>query len=397
MLVCGYGVSVWAAMQKRPPLFQAKFYCIICFKRTQMKSLFVACFLYSSLLASGQPSLLLKKQRPAQLDMTAYTQIAVGDIVGPTGAKTEESRDLTDALTAKLFNARTVEVLDQNALNDLLKGQRYSDLQVMDDKTKQALNKKLSNALLITGRLQSSPLEQKLIYQDQGIVINGCDRTYYYQVKGNATLQLKILDVKSGRMVFSDAVTKPVDKRTKEDCKIPEKLNVEEIARLAVKDLSEEIAKMLVPYEVETVLQFSEPGLFKSPFKQLKEAVSYLQINNTDAGLAILKNYTESKDVKDKNRDEAWYNYSLGLLYANRYNDAKAALQMAASLNSSNVAKAAAFIKLMDEEEQVARKLEGQALARQKAQQAAEPEPAQSPTTQTKSARPAAKAKIKKA
>ncbi len=359
-----------------------------------MKLFFVLSLAFIGLSASAQPSLTLVKQRPPELDLSNYKQIAVGDIVGPLGSKTEQSLDLTDALTAKLFKANTMEILDRNALDNILGSQHTRDLQVIDEQTKQLLNKKLSNALLISGRIQSQKLEQKLIYADQGIVVNGCNRTYYYQVKGDVTIQLKILDVKTGKMIYSDAVITPVDKRTKEECQVPNKLDIGEITRASIKDLSEAIAKLVVPYGVSTVLQLGEPGLFESPFEQLKEAVSYLQINNTDAGLAILKNYTESKEVKDKVKDNAWYNYGLGLVYAGKNEEAKKALQMSASLNSANLPVATQLIQLIDKEEEVSRKMEAMALAREKSGQAAaqQNKDADKPAKTTK---PASKTKVK--
>lgn len=306
---------------------------------------------------SAQKSLILKTRRPPELDVSHYKQVAIGDIVGPLGAKTEQSLDLTDALSARLFNGNTVEVIDRNALDKILGDQKFKDLQVIDEKTKQTLNKKLNSALLVTGRIQSEKLEQKLIYQDQGIVVNGCTRTYYYQVKGDVTVQLKILDLKTGKMIFNDAVIKPVDKKTKEDCSVPNKLNVDEISRQAIKDLSEEIAKLIVPYDVSTLLQFSEPGLFKNPFKQLNEAVAYLETNNTEAGLAILKKYTEDKNNKAKVQASAYYNYSLGLIYTGKYAEAKQALEKSVSLNSANLVAYKQLVELMEKEEQAARRM----------------------------------------
>ena len=329
-----------------------------------MKKLVTLFFLVQSILISAQPSLILKKLRPPELDVSNYKQLAVGDIVGPLGSKNEQSLDLTDALTAKLFNANTLEVIDRNALDILLGSQKNKDLQVIDEATKQLLNKKLSGAIIITGRIQSQTLQQNLIYADQSIVVNGCTRKYYYQIKGDITVQLKVLDLKTGKMVFSSPVIRPVDVKTKEECQVPNKLDLAAISRTTITDLSEEIAKLVVPYEVSTLLLFKDPGILKSPFKQLKEAVGYLQINNSEAGLAILKKYTESKEIKDRNKDDAWYNYGLGMVYAGKYAEAKSALQMSASINASNLSAVTALITLMDEEDQVARKMELQAVAR---------------------------------
>lgn len=329
-----------------------------------MQKILTTLFLLQSIFIFAQPSLNLKKQRPPELDVSNYKQLAVGDIVGPLGSKTEQSLDLTDALTAKLFNANSLEVIDRNALDVLLGSQRNRDLQVIDEATTQLLNKKLSNAIIISGRIQSQTLQQNLIYVNQSIVVNGCSRTYYYQIKGDITVQLKVLDLRTGKLIYSNPVIKPVDLKTKEECQVPAKMDMAAVTRSTIADLSEEIAKLVAPWEKSNMLYFKDPGLLKSPFKQLKEAVSYLQINNNDAGLAILKKYTESKEIKDKNKDDAWYNYGLGLLYTGKYAEAKSALQMSASISSSNVNAVSGLIAFMDEEDQVTRKMASQDLAR---------------------------------
>lgn len=324
--------------------------------------------LLSGVLCTAQTTLILKKQRPPQLDVSTYRQVAVGDIVGPSGTKNEQSLDFTDVLTSRLFNAKTLEVIDRATLDNLFGSQKYKDLQVLDEQAKQILNKKLGNAVFMSGRLQSQKLEQKLIYVDQSVVLNGCNRTYYYEAKGNVTIQLKILDLKTGRMIYSDAVTVPVAKQTKEECQVPEKLDLDAITRNAINDLSEQVARLIVPYEFTITLQFSDPGTFKSNFKQLKDAIKLLQLNNYDAGLAILKGYTESSDIKDKLKPNAWFNYGLGLYYAGKNAEAKTAFNQCAVANADYAKYVAEYLKLIDDEEAVAKKMERMKAEREKLQ-----------------------------
>lgn len=356
-------------------------------------SLLLLSIFHYSLVA--QTSLTLASQRPPALDVSQYRQVAVGDIVGPLGSTTELSLDLTDALSSRLFNAQTLEVVEKNALDKILGDQKFRDLQVIDEKTTKELNKKLGNALLITGRLQSSNLEQKLIYQDQSIIVNGCSRKYYYEVKGNVSIQLKIFDLKNGRLIYNDAVTKPVAKQTKEDCSVPNKLDVGEITRQATHDLSEEIARLIVPYEAKTALQFSDPGLFKSPFKQLREAVGLLQDRKYDAGLNILKGYTEDKSLKGKHQAPAFFNYGLALLYAGRYDDSRKAFEQSANANASFRASVREVLSLIDTEEQAAQKMVRLTEERQKLEQAALAEAQQPKETEKPAAKPAAKTPAK--
>lgn len=350
--------------------------------------------LLTGVMCSAQPLLILKKQRPPLLDVSTYRQVAVGDIVGPSGIKNEQSLDFTDALTSRLFNTKTLEVIDRATLDNIFGSQKRKDLQVLDEQAKQILNKKLGNAIFISGRLQSPRLEQKLIYTDQSVVINGCNRTYYYEVKGDVTVQLKILDLKTGRMIYSDAVTVPVSKQTKEDCNVPQKLDIDAITRNAIKDLSDEVAKLVVPYDFTLTLQFSDPGTFKSTFKQLKDAVSLLQLNNNDAGLTILKGYTESKDIKDKLKPNAWFNYGLGLLYTGKNVEAKSAFNQCAVLNTEYAKYVAEFIRLIDDEETVAKKMEKMKAERDKMQQEEIAE-TDKETEKAPLPKPAAKAKTK--
>jgi len=322
-------------------------------------------------LLAQDPSIILTTQRPPELEVSTYRQVAIGQITGPLGSPTELSLDLTDALSSRLFAAQTLEVVDKNTLDKILGDQKYKDLQVIDDATTRQLNKKLGNAILITGRMQGNTLEQKLIYEDQGVVVNGCTKKYFYQVKGNVSIQLKIFDLKSGKLIYNEPVIIEVDKQTKEDCSIPNKLDVPAITRQATKELGEQVARLIVPYEVKTVLQFSDPGLFKSPFKRLREAVGFLQMKNYEPALAIFKEYTESKDVKGKHLPLAYFNYALGLIYAGKYEEAKPMLEKAMTGGSAYIKTVNELTALIEKEQQAARKVARLAEERQKMEQAA--------------------------
>lgn len=66
---------------------------------------------------AGAQTYVLTKNRVPQLHVKDYKQIAIGDIVCPNGVENERSLDLRDALTSKLFNSNTYEVMDRNALS----------------------------------------------------------------------------------------------------------------------------------------------------------------------------------------------------------------------------------------------------------------------------------------
>lgn len=341
-------------------------------------------------LLAQDPSIILTTQRPPELDVSSYRQVAVGQITGPYGEPTELSMDLMDALSTRLFAAKTLEVVDKEALDKILGEQRSKDLQVIDEATTRMLNRKLGNAILITGRMKSSPLEQKLIYSNQSVAVNGCATKYYYHVKGNVSVQLKIFDLRQGKLIYNEPVTIEVERQTKEDCVVPNKLDIPAITRQATKELGEEVAKMVVPYEVKTTLQFSSPGLFKPVFKRLREAIGLMQVNSNQSAIDILKEYTTSKEIKAKFTPAAYYNYSLALIYAGRYDEAKGALEKTMTGGNAYIKIVNDLTAFIEKEQQAAQSLARQTEQRQKMEQAALTKPdMQKEASSTSTGRPA--------
>lgn len=320
----------------------------------------------AGMLCAQEPYLVLTTKRPPELEVGSYRQIAVGDITGPLGTKTELSMDLADALSTRLFSAQTLELVEKATLDKLLGEQKYRDLQTIDETTVKQINQKLNSALMITGRMQSDNLEQKLYSSSQGIVINGCATTYYYEVKGSLGMQVKIFDLKTGKLIYNEPVTIPIDLRTKEECTTPAKMDVGEIRRQATRNLGEKIAQLVVPFDNRTTLKFFEPGFLKSPFKQLREAVLLLQNNKYDQALAILKSYTEAKEVKQKHKPQAYYNYALGLVYTGKYEDAQSALEKVLSGGAAYAPAVRELNIYIAAEQNAQRKLESMAADREK-------------------------------
>lgn len=278
-------------------------------------------------------SYVLSKSRPAQLHIEQYKQIAVGDIVGPAGAKTEKSMDFTDALTAKLFNSNKYEVVDRNALADLVK---QGENGIIDEKTITALKKQLKSAMLITGRVQSSKIDQKM-YSKTDILCPG-NTTYYWQVTGEEVVQLKLMDVNTGKMFYSGPVTVPIQVRSVNDCAIKNKFDVVPIQAEAFEKLTDEVVKLLIPFNEQIRINFKNPVMVmgKNPFKDLRQVVSFFEIGDFEKGNSVLKRIAEESSLKKNQQAMAHYNYALGLYCTGRYEEAKAELKKAIELNTSD-------------------------------------------------------------
>ena len=170
------------------------------------------CFFYSSYAQYFTYT----KTRPAEVSTSAYRQIAIGDIVGPQGEKTEASLNVSDAIAAAVFNANAQEILDRNALKKNLFAQ--SMLSTIDEKMIVQLRKKTNGALLITGRIQTSHISQEQVSQQQGIIVNGCTYMYYWKANCNVTIQIKIIDISTGKILYTGPITQQSEFKSKSEC-----------------------------------------------------------------------------------------------------------------------------------------------------------------------------------
>lgn len=286
-------------------------------------------------ISNGQVTFSVNRKRPPILNIASYQKIAIGDIVGSTGRTTERSLDLTDALTSKLFNANAQEVIDRNALETLLASQKTA-LTTIDEKSVTTLSKKLSSAIIIIGRIQN----EKIYTADKSVknIISSsdCPYGYWWEITGDITVQIKIIDVKTGKLLFSNPITKNISLKTKQECQ-PHKLgDTEPLLKETTKDLATEISKLIIPYDELVTVTFDKPllAIFKNPFKKLNAAITSFQNGINDTGLEILKSYADDKSLKKETAVMAAYNYGAGLFIAERYDLAKDQLKIAASMGS---------------------------------------------------------------
>lgn len=296
-----------------------------------MKHAILCLILSCASIANAQLLLSIKKNRPPEMDFSSYKQLAIGDIVGPLGIKNESSLDLTDELTAKLFNSKTFEIIDRNALVNILATSK-SDIPIINETTTSSLNKKLNSAILLVGRLQNEVITQEQKSDNNGTT--PCGKDYWWEAKYELTMQMKIIDVKTGNLLYSKPVTFSRNIESVKSCTITKKFSREVLAEQSISKLAEEVIKVVIPY-VETIdLYFEEPALaiLKNPLKKTETAITYLKSNQFEKGLEILKTYAEDKAMKDNTRAKAAFNYGLALYANNQYSEAKDQFNSAISL-----------------------------------------------------------------
>jgi len=285
----------------------------------------------SYFFSAAAQSFVLTKTRAPKVNVENYKQIAIGDIAGPSGSQTEESLNLSDELSSKLFNANVQEILDRNALEKMLAS--HSKFTLGDEKTVAILKKKLNNAVLLTGRIQTKNISQEETSSKNIVVVNGCYYSYQWKAACEMTVQVKIVDVSTGKMLFNSPVTKKSSFQSKATCEHTQKIEPSYMASETLKDVAAEITKLLVPYKEDVNIPFLTGTLFKKPFKKIDQVIMNFRAGNFEDGLMILKAYAEDNSLKDKFKEQAYFNYALGLFCANQFAQAKTEMKKAISLS----------------------------------------------------------------
>lgn len=285
----------------------------------------------SYFFAANAQSFVLTKTRAPKVDVTNYKQIAIGDITGPSGTQTEESLNLSDELSSKLFNSNAQEILDRNALEKILSSS--SKFTLGDEKTIAALRKKLNSAVLLTGRLQTKNISQEETSSKNIVVVNGCYYTYQWKASCEMTVQVKMVDISTGKMLFNGPVSKKSSFESKAGCEHTQKIESSYMAAETLKDVAAEITKLLVPYKEEVNIPFLTGTLFKKPFKKIDAVIMNFRAGNFEDGLKILKAYADDNSLKDKFKEQAYFNYALGLFCANQFEQAKAEIKKALAIS----------------------------------------------------------------
>jgi hypothetical protein len=290
-------------------------------KFNSARSWFIALvvFLGSAFVGVQAQTLSYTKTAKPVVDASGYTHIAVGDIVGPTGVRSQHSMNLSDELTTNLMKKGSHEILDRTVLMQL-KRSGSQDAAIVDEGIAASIGEQYQSAVLILGRIQSEKINQVLQKVPQSVVVNGCTTQYFYEATGEFSVQLRVVDTKTAKLIHADAVTVPIEFKSERSCELTGKMDEDVLMRKVIASISEKIINTLLPYEVSETLYFMKP-LLANPFKDLNTVVVNFETGNVEKGLETLKRHTTSSETKDKHRYLAFYNLGIGLLANHRFKE----------------------------------------------------------------------------
>ncbi len=272
----------------------------------------------------GTTSLLIPVTRPAEINLSKFKKIAIGEITG------QASDDVTDELTTALFESNLFEVLDRTNLDKILREHNLSASGLVDEKTAAEFGQLIGAAAMVFGRVADYKYDEKVTKGDPWTDKGGKYHQYYYR-KGESkvTVNFKIIDLTTGKLLVSKSITQGGVIETSADNQQPEAIDRDNLLAFARKLVVKDFMKKIAPYQ-EIVRMYLKSD---SDLPELEKGISFAKAGQWDRAIENFKLATE-KYPGNENLHKAYYDLGVAYMYNQMFKESIDALNKAYELKA---------------------------------------------------------------
>ncbi len=283
-------------------------------------------------MACGTKTVMMKVMRPAEINLKQYSKIALGDFVGPRGKVTRHALDIRDAFTEKLIASKRFDVVDRQTLGKIIQEQKLSISGLIDEQSAPQIGKLLGASALIFGRITADEYKEELEhgkpYKDKkGKTHQSHTRKGTYRLN----VFVKIVDVQTGKIIFSRELKSQEQKSKYATDKTPPKIDKSTLYRKCISNLATQFRRLIAPYQIEVKAQF----LVDDKIPETNRAVNLFKAGEWESGLKLLRQALKKPHLKDKLRAKLYYDLGLAQMYLGRHDRAIGNLRHALELMPS--------------------------------------------------------------
>ena len=293
-----------------------------------IRSLFLVLF-----LACGTSSVYLTVTRPAEINLSGFSKIAVGDIVNEEGQAGAHASNITDALTAALFTSGAYEVLDRENLGALLSEHALGESGLIDESTAAQIGQFIGSAALVFGRIQADSYSEELTKDDPYKDKEGkSHQTHVRRGVYRLAVNMKMIDVQTARILAIKNLSASRRATTRADKKDPSKIDPDPLLASCIEDITGQFMRMIAPYEEQVRAAF----LTDKQLPETDRAVSLFRIGEWEDGIAILEQATKRTGLPSEIQAKTFYNLGLAKIYVGEFDAAVEQLKTALSLDPTS-------------------------------------------------------------
>ncbi len=229
----------------------------------------------------------------------------------PEGGCAAIGNDLIDSKILPLFQRGGMDVVERQALNQMMSEYNFSQSGYEDANSIAQIGKILGPSALIIVSINVCSPEQLPLYQDIQGLNNSVTRNYISKTRYSLRGSLRVVDLTTGQVIGShDFQSQPEEKNTSTDGQ-PEFPPVDEVQSMAMQQVQNQIAAMFFPYQAGTQVTFYDD-------KDCDLNQVYLMLKNGDkngASRMMDSNLEACKTGKHKDKTLARAYYDDGLLH----------------------------------------------------------------------------------
>ncbi len=274
--------------------------------------------------------------RPAELNLTKFTKLGIGEISGERGA------DVGDGMMDALFKSGKFEVLDRTYLNQIQKEHNLI-LGTGDESAARELGKFIGASALVVGRATdvhdiTNVTYKQVEYQEliNGVWYRRMKNVYTRETTAFITANLRIIDATNGQVIATKTVPAQQTAKVQQDFSAPALIDPTNLYHGCREQIVEAFSRMIAPYSESVVFEFME----ERKLDEMKQGLNFARVGEwtlaREAYESALKTATADKKMS-KNSDtlaKVYYNIGLCALLANDIDAAELNLKRAIGLDA---------------------------------------------------------------
>ncbi len=283
-------------------------------------------FIVIFMITGCSPSIVLTVQRPAEVNLSEYKTIAIGDFVGERGTRTLYSINIEEALTYQLFKTGAFDIVERRKINRLLEEHNLSLSGLVDETSTVEIGKLLGSTVLIFGRISKNEYKEETSRSDEQEDFEGNKYHVYYR-SGSYSLgvNIRLVDVNTGKILFTKTFEASRRARTSAKDKAAPVIDMNKLFRECVDDIGSQFARMIAPYDERVRVRFEKDR----DLPELDLAISQIRVGDWHDAINTLRSATTKTGIDDNIRAKALYNYGLIIMYDGQFDEAIDAFRMA--------------------------------------------------------------------
>ncbi len=268
------------------------------------------------LITSCSPSIVLTVKRPAEVNLSGYKTIAIGDFVGERGTRTLYSINIEEALKYRLFKTDAFEIVERRNINKLLEEHNLSLSGLVDETSTLEIGKFLGSAVLIFGRISQNEYREETSISDEQEDFDGNKYHIYYR-SGRYSLgvNIRLVDVNTGMILFTKTFEAARRARTSAKDEAASPIDRDKLFRDCVNDISLKFARMIAPYDERVRVAFEKDR----DLPELDLAITQIRVGDWEDAINTLRSATLKTGIDDNTRAKALYNYGLVVMYDGQF------------------------------------------------------------------------------